>query len=74
MSNSKDIQGHLEKIATGKDTGRQQLTFDPTTGKLRVVNANQNTGDNVVCTNMAAAGFFARMLATEDGTILYMIC
>ena len=67
MSNSKDVQGHLETIAAGKDTGRQQLIFDPTTGKLRVVNANQNTGDNVVCTNMAEAGFFIRMHVEQDG-------
>ena len=41
MSNSKDVQGHLATVAAGKDTGRQKLTFDPTTGKLRVVNGNQ---------------------------------
>ena len=56
--NSKDVQGLLANVASGRDTGRQKLTFDPTTGKLRVVNQDQATGDNVVCTDMAAAGFF----------------
>ena len=70
MSNSKDVQGHLETIAAGGDTGRQKLTFDPTTGKLKVVNANQNTGDSVVCTDMAAAGFFIRMLSKKGTTYI----
>ena len=58
MSNSKDVQGLMANVAAGKGTGRQKLTFDPTTGKLRVVNEDQATADNVVCTDMAAAGFF----------------
>ncbi len=69
MSNSKDVQGHLATVAAGKDTGRQKLTFDPTTGKLRVVNGNQATGDNVVCTDMAAAGFFLRSLIMDETTL-----
>ena len=48
----------MANVAAGKGTGQQKLTFDPTTGKLRVVNGDQANGDNVVCTDMAAAGFF----------------
>ena len=61
MSSSRDVQGHLQQVAEGKNT-RQNLAFDPTTGKLRVVNKGTNIGDNVVCTDMAAAGFFAKLL------------
>lgn len=68
MSGSKDVQSHLANVALGRDTGRQKLTFDPTTGKLKVVNGTQNTGDNIVCTDMAAAGFFIRVLNME-GTV-----
>ena len=71
MSNSNDVQGHLETIAAGRDTGRQKLTFDPTTGKLKVVNANQNTGDSVVCTDMAEAGFFIRMHVEQERIYIY---
>lgn len=67
MSSSRDVQGHLQKVATGANTGRQKLAFDPTTGKLKVVD-QANTGDNVVCTDMAAAGFFLRSL--ENTTLV----
>ena len=58
MADSKDIQGHLEKVAQRKKT-REKLVFDPTTGKLTVVPPNVKLNpDNVVTTDMAAAGFF----------------
>ena len=65
MSGSKDIQGHLATVAAGGNTGRQKLAFDPTTGKLKVMNENQITGDNVVCTDMAKAGFFNQRIEKE---------
>ena len=58
MSNSRDVQGHLEKVAAGGATGRQKLVFDPASGKLKVANDGKIPADNVVCTGMAAAGFF----------------
>jgi hypothetical protein len=70
--NGKDVQGLMANVAAGRGTGRQKLTFDPTTGKLRVVNEDQATGDNVVCTDMAAAGFFIKSF-TMDGTIRWLL-
>lgn len=65
MASSRDVQGHLEQVAAGNNTGRQKLTFDPTTGKLKVMDSTRANGDNVVCTDMAAAGFFTNFLALD---------
>ena len=65
MASSRDVQGHLEQVAAGNNTGRQKLTFDPTTGKLKVMDSTRANGDNVVCTDMAAAGFFTTFLALD---------
>ena len=63
MASSRDVQGHLEQVAAGKNTGQQKLTFDRSTGKLRVT--DQGDLDNVLCTDMAAAGFFTNFLALD---------
>ena len=65
MASSRDVQGHLEQVAAGKNTGQQKLTFDPTTGILQVMNSTRVNRDNVVCTDMAAAGFFTNFLALD---------
>ena len=61
MSSSGDIHNLLQKEAEGKNT-RNKLMFDPATGKLIVVNKGTNTGDDLVYTSIAAAGFFAKLL------------
>lgn len=54
---SKDVQGYLANTVRGKDNGRQKLTFDPATGKLRVVEEVDNP-DSQVTVDMARDGFF----------------
>lgn len=61
MSTSRDIQGHLSRVAGGSEP-LEKLEFDPTTGKLRVTR-NPNP-DNVVATKMAASGFFGLVYAS----------
>ena len=66
MSSSRDIQGHLQKVAERKNT-RERLVFDPTTGKLRVV---YDSADDVVCADMAASGFSGNLNSDRIDTML----
>lgn len=68
MSNSKDIQGHLNQVAQGQEP-QEKLEFDPQTGKLRVTRSPNP--DNVVATKMAASGFFA--CTFESNTLLVLV-
>ena len=59
MFSNKTIKDHLRKVAEAPNPP-EKLEFDPVTGKLRVVKEGTNSTGNVVCTNRAAAGFFAK--------------
>ena len=58
---------------TGKwetDPSRQEMAFDPESGKLVVkrTNAPVSTADSTIAIPMAAAGFFSAFLGTTDMT------
>ena len=62
---SKDIQSYLSSTASGKDSGRQKLTFDPITGKLKVSEEVEHP-DSQVTVEMAKDGFFTRHPTTME--------